>query len=115
MRHALGLIALLPVLQACASSHQEGLAARPAEPPRENLETRLQTLADKYAIEERSPRDPAVIRAQISRLEARRLTLLGQYTPTHPGVLQIERQLRLLREQLAEAESAPKVTTPPAP
>jgi len=28
--------------------------------------------------------------------KARRLTMLGRYTPTHPAVLQIERQLRIL-------------------
>ena len=114
MRYALGSIALLPVLQTHADPRREG-AARPEESAPAKLEERLKSLADKHVVEERPSRDPAVIRAQISRLEARRLTMLGRYTPTHPAVLQIERQLRILREQLAAAEAAPAATAPPAP
>ena len=115
MRYALGLIALLPVLQTHADPRRKGAAARPEESAPAKLEERLKSLADKYVVEERPSRDPAVIRAQIGRLEAHRQTMHGRYTPTHPAVLQIERQLRILQEQLAAAEAAPAATAPPAP
>jgi len=60
------------------------------------LDERLKSLADEHVDKERPSCDPAVIRVQIGRLKARRLTMLGRYTPTHPAVLQIERQLRIL-------------------
>lgn len=80
-----------------------------------NLESRLHDLSRKYSTEERTPREPARIRTQIANLEARRSKLLERYTPTHPGVLQIDRQLIILRQRLAEAEAAQATTAPPAP
>lgn len=92
---------------------QAPVVGRQATP--ERLENRLQTLAGKYTIEERPARDLARIRSQIAGLETRRLKLLERYTPTHPGVLQIDRQLRILQEQLAAAEAEQATTAPPAP
>lgn len=85
------------------------------EPAPPTLGARLQALSEKYVSDDQPSRDPAQIRAQITGLEARRLKLLERYTPTHPGVLQIDRQLRLLEERLAAIESAPAATSPPAP
>lgn len=80
-----------------------------------NLESRLQDLSQKYGVKERTPREPARIRAQIANLEARKSKLLARYTPTHPGVLQIDRQLIILRQRLSELESAQPTTALPAP
>ena len=66
MRYALGLIALLPVLQTHADPRREG-AARPEESAPAKLEERLKSLADKHVDKERPSRDPAMIRVQIGR------------------------------------------------
>lgn len=79
------------------------------------LEERLQTLAEKYTIEERPTRDPEQIRAQIARLEERRQSLMLRFTAEHPAVVQINRQIRVLQERLAAIEAAPAATNPPAP
>jgi len=110
------LAPLAMVLMACcASAASQEPPGKPEASAPPSLDARLQTLSEKYTIEERPSRDPAKLRAQIANLEARRLMLLERYTPTHPGVLQIDRQIRILQEQLAAAEAAPSATTPPAP
>lgn len=103
------------VLAACASAASQDIPSKPEVSAPPSLDARLQALSDKYAVEQQPSRDPARIRAQIASLEARRLKLLERYTPTHPGVLQIDRQLRMLQEQLAAAEATPAATAPPAP
>lgn len=112
---ALGLIAYALVLAGSATAHAEDRAGKTGEAAPARLETRLQDLADKHTIAERALRDRAGIVAQITRLEAHRSKLLERFMPTHPSVLQIDRQLRILRQQLAEAEAAPATTAPPAP
>lgn len=112
---AVGLAALVMTLAGCASASSQEVAGRADESTPPSLESRLQALSDKYVVEERPSRDPGRIRTQIANLEARRLTLLQRYTPTHPSVLQIDRQLRILQEQLAAAEAAQATTAPPAP
>jgi hypothetical protein len=109
------LTALVRVLAGCASAASQEPPGKPEVSAPPSLDARLQALSEKYAVEERASRDPAKLRAQIANLEARRLRLLERYTPTHPSVLQVERQLRMLREQLAAAEAAPAATAPPAP
>ncbi len=112
---AVGLIALGMALAGCASASAREIAGAADESTPPSLDTRLKALSEKYAVEERQIRDPARIRAQIASLEARRLKLLERYLPTHPGVLQIERQLQTLKVQLAESEAAQATTAPPAP
>lgn len=113
--HTAGLTALVMILAGCATGSPQGMADRPDTPAPSSLEARLQALAEKYAVAEQPARDPAQIRAQIANLEARRLRLLERYTPAHPSVLQIDRQIRTLQAQLAQAEAAQAATTPPAP
>jgi len=67
MQYALGLIALLPVLQTHANPRREGAAARPEESAPAKLDERLKSLADKHVDKERPSRDPAMIRVQIGR------------------------------------------------
>lgn len=112
---ALGLIAYALVLAGSATAHAEDRAGKTGEAVPARLETRLQDLADKHTILDRALRDRAGIVAQITRLEAHRSKLLERVMPAHPSVLQIDRQLRILRQQLAEAEAAPATTAPPAP
>lgn len=80
-----------------------------------NLQEPSQGLSQKYGIKVRTPREPARIQAQIANLEARKSKLLERYTPTHPGVLQIDRQIIILRQRLSELEAAQATTAPPAP
>ncbi len=89
--------------------------AQTEAPATTNLEERLRALADRQAVQGRTTRDPAAIRAQIAHLEERRLSLLGKYTPTHPAVVQIERQLNRLRDELSQAEAAVVPRGPPVP
>lgn len=115
IRCALALVTLLPAVEAAAQTQPAPGAAGPDAPATGRLEERLRALSDRYAVPERATRDPDELRAQIARLQERRLSLIGRYTPTHPTVLQIERQLRVLREQLAAAEAERATTVPPAP
>ncbi|MCX7673924.1 MAG: hypothetical protein N2Z63_10095 [Thiobacillaceae bacterium] len=78
---------------------------RPAAEPPQRLEERLQAMAQKYPVDEDPQRDPVQIRAQIAALEERRQALLLRYTPAHPAVVQLDRQLRILRERLSAAEA----------
>jgi len=77
MQYALGLIALLPVLQTHANPRREGAAARPEESAPAKLDERLKSLADEHVAKERPSRNPAVVRVQIGWLKARKLTMLG--------------------------------------
>lgn len=111
----LGLTALVTALGGCAAAFAQDVAAPTTNPAPPSLGARLEALSEKYVGEAQPSRDPARIRAQIASLEARRFKLLERYTPTHPGVLQIDRQIRILQEQLAAAEVAQVTTAPPAP
>lgn len=103
-RLAAWLPACLIGVAGCAPAPPSPAPQQAGERPVETLEQRLQTLSDKYAIMERSARDPEQIRQHIGKLEEERQSLLKRYTEAHPSVVQVDRQLRQLKEWLRQAE-----------
>jgi septal ring factor EnvC (AmiA/AmiB activator) len=67
----------------------------------DNMERRIESLERRESITPAPPlRSREEIEQQISALERQRESLLTQYTEAHPAIRDIDRRVRILREQL---------------
>jgi septal ring factor EnvC (AmiA/AmiB activator) len=87
------------LLGACTQSGWRGDASM--EQRLDSMERRIESLERRESIMPAPPlRSREEIEQQISALERQRESLLAQYTEAHPAIRDIDRRVRILREQL---------------
>jgi TolA-binding protein len=95
-------------LGACASQRTSAPEPTALEQRLQKLEGRIESLERRDTIEPQAPyRSREEIAARIRALETERDTLLIQYTSAHPAVRDVDRRLRILREQIQMPDSGP--------